>query len=184
MIQLCCEYLSVRCIWLHVLVMSRTRYRVNSHCLNVKELLARNRCEAWSLSDCKWTWTHNHLVHNRTPSHLAKLAKWPKWFRACFEQRVPWHSGNYRVWIHSKTCAWHDKNIQWNINHFITSLSHMREKLSWKHICLILVDFGECYDTILWFYNQFHIKIDRASHMSHPLHCITIIFICKCKRLI
>ena len=23
-------------------------------------------------------------------------------FRACFEQRVPWHSGNYRVWIHSE----------------------------------------------------------------------------------
>ena len=33
-------------------------------------------------------------------------------FRACFEQGVPWHSGNYRVWIHSKTRAWHDKNIQ------------------------------------------------------------------------
>ena len=35
-------------------------------------------------------------------------------FRACFEQGVPWHSGNYRVWIHSKTRRWHDKNIQWN----------------------------------------------------------------------
>ena len=23
-------------------------------------------------------------------------------FRACFEQEVPWHSGNYIVWIHSK----------------------------------------------------------------------------------
>ena len=33
-------------------------------------------------------------------------------FRACFEQGVPWHSGNYRVWIHSKTHMWHDKNIQ------------------------------------------------------------------------
>ena len=31
---------------------------------------------------------------------------------ACFEQRVPWHSGNYRVWIHSETRTWHDKNIQ------------------------------------------------------------------------
>ena len=112
MTELCCEYLSVRCIWLHVLVMSRTRYRVNSHCLNVKELLARSRCEAWSLSDCNWTRTHNHLAHNRTPNHLAKPAKWPKWFRACFEQRVPWHSGNYRVWIHSITRTWLDKNIQ------------------------------------------------------------------------
>ena len=31
---------------------------------------------------------------------------------ACFEQGVPSHSGNYRVWIHSETRTWHDKNIQ------------------------------------------------------------------------
>ena len=30
---------------------------------------------------------------------------------ACFEQGVPWHSDNYRVWIHSETRTWHDKNI-------------------------------------------------------------------------
>ena len=24
-------------------------------------------------------------------------------FRACFEQGGPWHSGNYRVWIHSES---------------------------------------------------------------------------------
>ena len=29
-------------------------------------------------------------------------------FRACFKQGVPWHSGNYRVWIHSEMRAWHD----------------------------------------------------------------------------
>ena len=33
-------------------------------------------------------------------------------FRACFEQGVPWHSGKYKVWIHSETRTWHDKNIQ------------------------------------------------------------------------
>ena len=33
-------------------------------------------------------------------------------YRACFEQGVPWHSGKYRVWIHSQTRTWHDKNIQ------------------------------------------------------------------------
>ena len=32
-------------------------------------------------------------------------------FRACFKQGVPWHSGNYRVWIHSETRTWHGKNI-------------------------------------------------------------------------
>ena len=33
-------------------------------------------------------------------------------YRACFEEGVPWHSGIYRVWIHSETCTWHDKNMQ------------------------------------------------------------------------
>ena len=53
MIELCCEYLPVRCMWLYVIIMSRTRFRVNLHsivCLNVKELLVRSRCHIWSLS--------------------------------------------------------------------------------------------------------------------------------------
>ena len=33
-------------------------------------------------------------------------------YRVCFEQGVPWHSGNSRVWIYYKTCTWHDKNMQ------------------------------------------------------------------------
>ena len=43
-------------------------------CLNLKELLAWSRREIWSLSDCNWTWTQNHLVRKRTLDHLAKLA--------------------------------------------------------------------------------------------------------------
>ena len=39
--------------------------------LNVKKLLARSRREIWSLIDCNWTRTHNHLVHKRTPNHLV-----------------------------------------------------------------------------------------------------------------
>ena len=31
-----------------------------------------------------------------------------------FEQGVPWHSDNYRVWIHFETRTWYDKNIQSN----------------------------------------------------------------------
>ena len=45
-------------------------------------------------------------------------------FHACFEQGVPWHSGNYRVWIHSETRTWHDKNIQYSP---ISSLSIFRK---------------------------------------------------------
>ena len=29
----------------------------------------------WSLSDCNWARTHNHLVHKRTLNHLVKPAK-------------------------------------------------------------------------------------------------------------
>ena len=46
-----------------------------SSCLNVKELLARNRRDIWSLSDSNRIRTHNHLVHTRTFNHLAKLSK-------------------------------------------------------------------------------------------------------------
>ena len=31
---------------------------------------------------------------------------------ACFEQGVPWHSGIYRLRIHSELSMWHDTNIQ------------------------------------------------------------------------
>ena len=44
-------------------------------CLNVKEHLARSRREIWSLSDCNWTRTQNHLVRKWTHNDLAKLAE-------------------------------------------------------------------------------------------------------------
>ena len=70
--------------------------------------------------------THNHLVCKRTINHFAKMAKWLTWvvstylygihlifrYRACFEEGVPWHSGNCRVYIHSEMRTWHDNNIQ------------------------------------------------------------------------
>ena len=76
------------------------------------------------LGDCNWTWTHNHLVRKQTLngwvfvyelsgcgfesscSHLNFR------FHTCFKQRVPWHSGHCRVWIHSEMRTWHDKNIE------------------------------------------------------------------------
>ena len=90
-------------------------------CLNVEELLARSRRKIWSLSDCNRTRTHNHLVNKQTLNHLASLAKWLNVYElsgyefesscshlnfkfcAYFEQEVPSHPGNYRVWIHSET---------------------------------------------------------------------------------
>ena len=44
-------------------------------------------------------------------------------FRACFKQGVPWHLGNYWVWIHSETRTWHDKKIQTFI--FVCQLNYV-----------------------------------------------------------
>ena len=44
-------------------------------CLNVKELLAQNRCDIWCLSDSNGIRTQNHLVCKRTLNHLTKSAK-------------------------------------------------------------------------------------------------------------
>ena len=40
-------------------------------CLNFKELLAQNKHEIWSSSDCNRTGTHDQLVCKRTLNHLA-----------------------------------------------------------------------------------------------------------------
>ena len=74
MIKLCCEYLSVQCIWLYVLYSFQNVSTICS-CLNVKELLAWNRCNIWSLSDCNMTGMYNYLVCKLTLNHLAKQAK-------------------------------------------------------------------------------------------------------------
>ena len=58
----------------HVIIMSRWRFRVNlTLCsyLNVKELLAWNRRDIWSLSDSSRIRTHNHLLCKRTLNHLV-----------------------------------------------------------------------------------------------------------------
>ena len=44
-------------------------------CLKVKELLALNKREILTLSDCSATRTHHHLVCQQTHNHLAKQAK-------------------------------------------------------------------------------------------------------------
>ena len=81
-----------------------------------------------SLSDCNETRTHNQLVRLNGRVSVYELSgcgfefrcsHLNYRFRACFEQGVPWHSGSYRVWIHSETRTWHDKNIE-SFNEFCT----------------------------------------------------------------
>ena len=79
MIEPCCEYLSVPCVWLYVIIISGTSFRVNPHsivCLNDKEILAPSSCYISSLSGRNEIPNHNHLIRKRTLDHLPKLAKW------------------------------------------------------------------------------------------------------------
>ena len=67
MIEVCCEYLSVRCIWMYVIITPRTSFRVNLNslvCLNFKESPAWRRSHVWNLSKSNEIRTHNHLVRN------------------------------------------------------------------------------------------------------------------------
>ena len=94
-----------------------------AHHFILLQLSSSNPVPLWQLGG-----TPNHLFHKRI------LTKWLNGgvfvyelsgcrfesscshlnfrFCTCFEQGVPWHSGNYRKWIHSETRSWHDKNIQ------------------------------------------------------------------------
>ena len=76
-------------------------------------------------------------MHRRDKNSQHSLIIWPVWlngwvfvyelsgcgfdsscshlninFHTCFDQGVPWHSGNYRVWIHSERRTCHDENIK------------------------------------------------------------------------
>ena len=70
MIELCCEYLSVRCNWLYVIIMSSTRFRVNLH--SIVAWISRNSLLQQGVpwhSECRFT-----LKGIR--DQLASLAKW------------------------------------------------------------------------------------------------------------
>ena len=63
------------CMFCHVTYTFQSEFTLY-RCLNVKKLLARSRHKIWSLSECNWTWTQNHLVHKWTLNHLAKLVEY------------------------------------------------------------------------------------------------------------
>ena len=78
-----CKFYHFKCTWGKVEVTECScyvTYKLQNQftlysCLNVKELIARNYRNIWSLSDYNWTGTHNHLVHKLTVNHLSKLAR-------------------------------------------------------------------------------------------------------------
>ena len=78
-------------------------------CLNIKELLARSRRETWSLMDCNWTGTHNHLVYKEHSTIQPRLSVclWTKWLRV----RVQLQSLEISV----LRCTILIKNLWWNL---------------------------------------------------------------------
>ena len=62
-VLICAVHLTV--CFCHVTYMFQSKSILYS-CLNVKEVLAQSRWKIWSLSDCNWTWTQNHLVRKWT----------------------------------------------------------------------------------------------------------------------
>ena len=53
LIELCCKYLSVRCIWLYVLIMSRTYFRVTPHSI-VAWMSRKTLLKSGAISEIKW----------------------------------------------------------------------------------------------------------------------------------
>ena len=82
------------CLWMtecyyHVMYVIQSESTLYS-CLNVKELLAQNRCDIWSLSDSNGIRTHNHLVRKRTLNHLLKQANLAKWLNILWRTKWLW----------------------------------------------------------------------------------------------
>ena len=72
--------------------------KYSQHSSNIWPVWLNGRVFVCELSGCEFESFCSHLNFR---------------FCACSEQGVPWHSGNYRAWIHSETHTWHN-NIQSN----------------------------------------------------------------------
>ena len=76
-------------------------------CLNVKKLRAQSRRIIWSLTDCNWTRTQNHLGSKRTINHLAKLniknSAFSYWYILLFTHlNLACYWINTKMWASSK----------------------------------------------------------------------------------
>ena len=58
-------------------------------------------------------------------------------YRTCSKQEVSWHSGKYRVQIHSEMRTWHDKNIQsqwlqFQFREIVRVIAQLQFSVQWK----------------------------------------------------
>ena len=120
MIELCCEYLSVGCIWLYLAIMLRTHIECGFTLKCVCDMIA-----GYSQMDCTDKYSQdssiNWLVWPNGWVFLFELSgcgfeSFCSYLNfgycACFKEGVPWHSGKYRVWIHSEMGTWHHNKTE------------------------------------------------------------------------
>ena len=104
-------------------------------------------------------------------------------FRPCLEQGVPWHSGNYRVWIQSQcvrdmtriyTQMDHSDNFSEQLDHsavslncwvFIYKLSGSGFESQWSHLNF---RFRTCFEQrVTWHSGNFSVWIHSETHTWH-----------------
>ena len=111
------RYIHIQGSWeIHFLIL-----KLNKGTLTQKQKCSEQvRKSAWIFKNFWNTQTHNHWVRKQKLKNLVKLVKLlsvclrTKWlwvqtplqslnsrYSTCFKQDIPWHSGNYRVQIHS-----------------------------------------------------------------------------------
>ena len=71
-------------------------------CLNVKELLAQNRRDIWSLSDSNGIRFHNHLVRKQWLNHLVQLDQFlAKWSSVCLRTKCCGFESRSCLWVYA-----------------------------------------------------------------------------------
>ena len=122
--------------------------------LNVKELLARSKCEIWRLSDCNWTRTYNDWAVLRVRISMVHLI-----VCSC---RVM-----YAFQSESTLCSWYDKIMQSN--------SPYRQVLSiiwpvWLNGWVFVYELSGCG------FESSCIHIKNFSYMSEKLPILDVLF--------
>ena len=147
--------------------MPRTRIALGTRVANVKEILVRNRCDVWSLSDSNGIRSHNHLVRERTLNHLAKLAGLAKWLSVLY--------GLSGCGFESRCCVLNIKK-HW----FPDAECSLRAKWLWVRIPLLCAKHQKtlvswCFQE-MWKWSNIRLKLNFQSKLSahlckEPVRC-------------
>ena len=134
MIELCCEYLSVRCIWLYVLVMSCTHFRVNLH--SIFAWMSRN-----SLLETG-AWYHADIAPVSSKEPLMFRQMWSA--DSLWNAYVTWQE--HTDWIPISTIF---KTLDVFLRFFVYNIFPRYSKKYREKICLFLTLFSISFSLIL-----------------------------------